>query len=310
VFVLMAPFRQTVTTDGDEFMLAVPGAAGRLVRTGYGTNHAAVTAYDLGIVRLGVLDVGFPAVAEAEVVGDSIVTCTMLNAPGPGTWDGVHLERGQSFVYPAGTSHHARDPAGLRFALTTVSWSTFESAALDLGFDPTQATRRHVVAGGALASVLSALGSDSDATIADRFGAERLVDAAVRTVCGNVVEVAGRGPVRRFDDADLVHEVVAFLEAGDEWMVPNLVLCRHVGVSERRLQSAFGRIFGVGPNAYMRHRALQAAHRRLRRESPATIQIAALGRSLGFAHLGRFAGYYRDIYGESPSTTLARSPSR
>jgi hypothetical protein len=123
------PVRRTVTTDGDEFMMAVPGASGQLVRTGQGTGGATVSAYRFGRMHLAYLDVGFPAAAEAEGDGDALILCTMLRTPGQGSWEGVPLSPGQTFVYPIGSTHHAQDPAGLRFALVTVPYDHIEAAA-------------------------------------------------------------------------------------------------------------------------------------------------------------------------------------
>jgi AraC-like DNA-binding protein len=305
----VVPVRHTVTTDGDEFMVAVPGASGRLVRAGRGNDRASVTSYAIGDVRMAVLDIGFPAAAEAEVVGDSVILATMLRAPGDGSWDGVTLVPGRTFVYPAGASHHGADPAGLRFALTVLPWTTFESAATDLGVDPSPGTNKHVVEGGPLPGIFAPLERNFASVelppTVDGILADRLLDSAVRTLC-----VADPSPrrrtIRRWEDADLVHEALDYLDRTGNWMVPVLTLCRHVGVSERRLQVGFAAMLGMAPAAFMRHRALQAAHRALRDADPTTNEVSAIARGCGFEHLGRFAGYYRAVYGEPPSATLRR----
>jgi AraC-like DNA-binding protein len=303
------PVGHTVATEGDEFMLAVPGASGRLVRTGRGNDRATVTSYALGDVRMALLDLGFPAAAEAEPVGDSVVLCTMLRTPGDGSWDGVPLAPGQTFVYPAGGSHHARDPEGLRFALTALPWKTFESAANDLGVDPSPGRRQHVVVGGPLPGLVGPLGGDIDFALSppdiEATVVDRLLDSAVRTLC-RTDPSPRRRPGRRWEDADLVHDALAYLDRTRSWSVSMLTLCRHVGVSERRLQLAFAAMFGMGPAAYLRHRALQAAHRALRDTKPASGRVADIASTCGFGHLGRFAGYYHSIYGELPSATLRR----
>jgi AraC family ethanolamine operon transcriptional activator len=307
-----APVRHTVATEGDEFMLAVPGASGRLVRTGRGIDRAAVTCFEFGDVRMAMLGLGFPAAAEAEVLGNNVIFATMLRTGDGGSWEGVPLAPGQTFVYPIGGSHHAHDPEGLLFALTVVPWETFESSATDLGVDPSPATRQHVVEGGPLYRTLAPLASGivsvSSSTSLDAVVVDRLLDSAIRTVCA-ADDSPRRRPVRRWESADLVREALDFLDQTGNWMVPMLTLCRHVGVSERRLQLAFNTLMGIGPTAYMRHRALQAAHRELRRGDPATHHVSNIARACGFGHLGRFAGHYRSVYGEPPSRTLRRPRS-
>jgi len=38
------------------------------------------------------------------------------------------------------------------------------------------------------------------------------------------------------------------------------------------------------------------------------VNVAEVARRFGFAELGRFAGTYRATFGETPSTTLQRTP--
>lgn len=303
--VVPTPMHRTVTTDGDEFMLAVPGAAGQLVRTGQGSGSASVTAWDLGSARVALLDVGFPAVAAAEVIGRSIVFTTMLSAPPGGVWDGVPVRAGKTFVYPMGSSHHAQDPEGLSFALTTFPWDSFAATAADLGLDPATASQR-VIDSRAMLSMLSDLRTfDPVVEIGSTYREELLLEAAVHGACAPEASRDARGRTQRFVDNDLVHEAITLVEASHEWRIPMVRLCRHLNVSERRLQIAFSRILGLGPLAYMQQRALQSAHRNLR-VAPPSARVADIARANGFAHVGRFAVRYRAAYGEPPSLTLHR----
>jgi AraC family ethanolamine operon transcriptional activator len=62
---------------------------------------------------------------------------------------------------------------------------------------------------------------------------------------------------------------------------------------------------GIGPVGFLRHRRLCAAHTALRaREDIPTISDIALQH--GFQNLGRFAGYYHQLFGEYPSETRRR----
>lgn len=303
-----AQVHHTVALEGDEFMLAVPGASGTLVRTGIGDDTATVTTFTLGETRLAMLEIGFPAAAEAYGEDDSMILCTMLRTPAPGSWDGVPLAAGQTFVYPPRSSHHASDPAGLRFAMSVFTWGDFEAAAVDLGYDPAPATRRHNTNRGQLFSLLSSMESGELAGVTSAgtaMGADTLLEAAVRTVCSSISTEDRQG--RGWDDSELVHDALMFLEQNEAWRVPILTLCRDVGVSERRLQMAFRNLLGVTPTQFMRDRALQAAYRTLLISEPDSVDVTTVARSHGFGHVGRFAAYYRGVYGELPTQTLRRS---
>jgi AraC-like DNA-binding protein len=300
-----SPASRTVATEGQDFMVAVPGAAGEVVRTGRGSDRAVVTGFELGAVQLAVIEVGFPAAAEAAGTGDGLILCTMLRTPDEGRWDGVDLAPGQTFVYPAGSTHHALDPAGLRFVLTVLPRDVVESSAACLGVDPDVIGDRHVVAGGSLAELCAQFADGDVFDVPGSLAADHLVDAAMHTVCTGA-EVKRSRPGGRWRDSDLVEAAIAYLERSGHWMVPMLTLCRQVQASERRLQIAFRNMVGIGPNAYMRYRALQSVHRCLRVGGPSGESVADIARGHEFRHLGRFSRYYLDAYGESPSTTLRR----
>lgn len=58
------------------------------------------------------------------------------------------------------------------------------------------------------------------------------------------------------------------------------------------------------PIEYLRRVRLDHAHRDLVGGDRHTTSVAEVARRWGFAHLGRFAIYYRDEYGRSPHETL------
>lgn len=86
-----------------------------------------------------------------------------------------------------------------------------------------------------------------------------------------------------------------------------LTLARQIGVSERRLQLAFRDALGIGPNAFMRQRALAATRQALLRDDPAVVNVSSIAVDHGFTHTGRFSAYYRNVCGELPSETMRRS---
>jgi AraC family ethanolamine operon transcriptional activator len=87
--------------------------------------------------------------------------------------------------------------------------------------------------------------------------------------------------------------------------VPSLgELCIAAHVSERTLRKAFVDEYDVPPARFFRMWALAEARRRLLDNEPTHRTVADVATGLGFFHLGRFASYYRKLYGETPSATL------
>jgi AraC family ethanolamine operon transcriptional activator len=77
-------------------------------------------------------------------------------------------------------------------------------------------------------------------------------------------------------------------------------IAAHLGISERGLEYAFSRKYGVSPIRYFKFMRLHGARREIRVGKSSVTDVAM---KWGFSHLGRFSGYYRDTFGELPSQT-------
>lgn len=80
------------------------------------------------------------------------------------------------------------------------------------------------------------------------------------------------------------------------------------GIGIRALQLGFRRHFGQSISEMLLDMRLAALHARLTQGSP-DASITDIAFDLGFTHLGRMAGAYREKFGETPSATLRRRMS-
>lgn len=85
-------------------------------------------------------------------------------------------------------------------------------------------------------------------------------------------------------------------------------LCSTIGVSDRTLQICCREHLGMGAKKYLWLRRMQHARHALARADRTDATVTEIATAHGFWQLGRFAGAYRSLYGESPSATLARAP--
>lgn len=83
-------------------------------------------------------------------------------------------------------------------------------------------------------------------------------------------------------------------------------LANVVDVVPRSVERAFRRFRGCTPMQAIMERRFALARRRLEHPEPG-ITVTGTATECGFFHLGRFSVRYRELYGESPSATLARS---
>ena len=83
-------------------------------------------------------------------------------------------------------------------------------------------------------------------------------------------------------------------------------LARSLGVARRTLELAFHDYLGLSPARYIAVLRLNAMRRELLRASADNLRVADLAERYGIAHLGRFAGEFRKMFGEHPRDTLQR----
>ncbi|SEB92001.1 Helix-turn-helix domain-containing protein [Rhodococcus pyridinivorans] len=82
------------------------------------------------------------------------------------------------------------------------------------------------------------------------------------------------------------------------------------GVSLRALQHGFQTALQTTPMRYLRDIRLRRVRADLLAADPEQVGVAEIAYRWGFNHLGRFAGHYRTMFGESPSEALRSGPTR
>jgi AraC-like DNA-binding protein len=80
-------------------------------------------------------------------------------------------------------------------------------------------------------------------------------------------------------------------------------IAARVGVTPRTLQNGFRKAFNLTPAEYIRRARVDALHRALL-AADATAGVTNLMSNVGIVNFGRYARYYREQIGVSPSTTL------
>ena len=81
-------------------------------------------------------------------------------------------------------------------------------------------------------------------------------------------------------------------------------LCKIANLSERNLQYGFKEYLGITPIRYLRLVRLNGVRRDLLLSQPKKDRIVDIALNWGFIELGRFAGEYRQLFQELPSSTL------
>jgi transcriptional regulator GlxA family with amidase domain len=120
-------------------------------------------------------------------------------------------------------------------------------------------------------------------------------------------------PVHRHVAADLdcarVRRIEEWIDAHYDEPIGIEDLARHVQVSVRSVQTAFRRLRGCTPMQMVMRRRLEAAGDMLRCPMPQTT-VTHVATECGFFNFGRFSRRYREMFGETPSQTLALARHR
>jgi transcriptional regulator GlxA family with amidase domain len=103
----------------------------------------------------------------------------------------------------------------------------------------------------------------------------------------------------------IVRRVEEYLDARPTAPIHFSEICGQLHLPRRTLYRAFHEALGIGPIAFLRYRRLCAVHTALR-ESMDSRSISDVSMRFGFQNQGRFACYYRKLFGEYPSETRRR----
>ncbi|WP_299810676.1 helix-turn-helix domain-containing protein [uncultured Roseibium sp.] len=285
-----------------------------------GKQVSQMDSLDLGRVQI-VREHQFAAIQKLGITPEDFCTISYCT-PDPAFRFSDHSANGEDSVFfiPERTEFDIHVPAGTQTAYVSFSQSEFAGAARALNprawEQPSHQvsqfqSRQLVELKTALAQWIGAAEAASRRDeLFDPKGMRGIVlETALRIATATPEDDATRPPpaarsramricrlAREFVEEQLVSHVV-----------PTIVdICVSLAVSERTLLYAFHHYVGMSPQAYLRRCRLNQVRTILLSRDPQNTTVTEVAMQFGFLHLGRFAGDYKQIFEESPGTTLAR----
>jgi AraC-like DNA-binding protein len=159
-----------------------------------------------------------------------------------------------------------------------------------------------------LRSMHAAAGRSADSLrdLANPVGRAEVIERVLIESLRNIIMTASP---RRDTMGRQHHELVVrrFLEALelDPVSPPRMdEISKAIGVSSRTLRLACQEQLGVSPTQYLLLRRMRLAQRALQQADPNATTVTDIATIFGFWELGRFSVRYREVFGESPSSTL------
>jgi AraC-like DNA-binding protein len=303
--------------DSDDYQASLSHLRIDLLVTFQGAFNARLTWATLHHLQLLHSEEDMPRIAHVSLAPTLVFVGFVTRPDPPMLWGGVELQTGDLIFHSPGERFHQRTTG-------PCSWSL-------VGFVPKHLERYcEALSGKALSLPAAARILCPAARDAARL---RRLHAQACRLAETRPKVLAHPEVARAIEQGLIHALVPCLVAKtrddgaarrhhtrimarfEEVLAdhPNRQLhlpelCALIGVSERTLRSCCTEFLGISPSRYVLLRRLQAARIALRDADPATASVAEIAGGCGFTELGRFAGAYRNAFGEAPLTTLRRPP--
>jgi AraC family transcriptional regulator, ethanolamine operon transcriptional activator len=103
----------------------------------------------------------------------------------------------------------------------------------------------------------------------------------------------------------VVNKAVQLIESRLADPLDVMDLCRALRVSPRTLRYSFEEVLGVSPTQFLMSLRLGRVRRAFLQDSKIS-NVQCVAARFGFSHMGRFARFYNEAFGERPSETLRR----
>jgi len=157
---------------------------------------------------------------------------------------------------------------------------------------------RHLIADTLAETINNAEGLAGD------LAAKQLENRVLDTLFSNLEDHAkAQGSVDRHrsarNAADLIHDLC-------KEEISITALCEAVGANRRTLHLGFMELYGMPPMKYLRALRLCKVRSEIKNADNPDLKVTDAAMAWGFNHLGRFAGAYREFFGELPSKEIAR----
>jgi AraC-like DNA-binding protein len=232
---------------------------------------------------------------------------------------GLEITRSDTVLVEGKAAHFHRTFAPCQWAAMSLPNADLEHAWSVLVGRPfrIQKSSRHAKLPDSVMAGLRAL--HSDVLVLARSSPEILNLPAISSAIDHALTVAMIGCLQQGEERVVGHawhrrqrtlrQFEEWLEAHPDQPVNLVEVCSVLGVPARTLSLYCHEDIGMGPIQYSRLRRMRRARLALQDANP-TVTVSAIATQLGFWELGRFATAYAALFGESPSTTLARGRSR
>jgi AraC-like DNA-binding protein len=306
-------------SDADDYAASIRGGTVELTVLGRGDFNGKLIRIDLHRLWIQRFADNLPRVADATDLISGRAYITFRTQPGPSLLQaGVEINPFAVLRHGQVDGYYQRSSGSASFGTMSMPIGDIASVAETLaGCDltpPKQALtvipplsamaklqRLHAAAG--------QLAEDAPEIIAHPEAARGLEQALIEAMVGCLSsrEVSEHGSALR-QHAMIMRRFREAIEENPDQPLYIPELCAAIGVSDRTLRVCCQEQLAMSPKHYLLLRRMHLARRALRGGSPRETTVTEIATQYGFWQFGRFAGEYKALFGEAPSTTLQRPP--
>jgi AraC-like DNA-binding protein len=304
-------------TECDEFSELLRHEGAQVIQTRPGRYYNRITLAPLQstMLRYGVRSM--PWIASATGLKQHVSLLLDLKAGGPVLNNGLTKDVTRSLtLYGSGAEHHSAVTEAGEYAYVPFSIPLLEAAARAACLSgipvrdgacalltPGSAQYAHLCE---TVRAIYQLAESTPTTFGDegtRIHAERSLTTALVLALASCEPPDH--PLSQSDKGRVFRKARDFLHDREHLPIYMLDLCEATGASERTVRTVFIEHFGISPMRYLKLRRLNQVRARLRQGSAEVTSVKEVAFNAGFWDLGRFAGEYKALHGETPSMTLA-----
>jgi AraC-like DNA-binding protein len=290
------------------------------VFTGIGRFRARLTEVKLNHLRLVSVQESLPWIAFMRVPSETMLVGLSVEHIRSPAWGGIRVNSGELITLGPGQSAHMRIEGPCHWGavwLPVQKFSHYSSALTGSAREipsgiccwRTPSKMGIQLRSLFLAAIRATLARSVPATGAEAAHAleQQLIHLLIECLPSGSASEAGRAMQWV---SNVMAEFEELLRSHPEGNLRMPHISAALGVSERFLRICCEIHLGMSPMSYIRLHRMQLARYALRQGTPSTVHVADVAKRFGFGNFGRFAGAYRELYGELPFDTLRRGSLR
>jgi AraC-like DNA-binding protein len=235
---------------------------------------------------------------------------------GPGSRHWLNaVSEGDVGIFLPGDEHDALYTSGSLYVTATLSAKRLreeaarEGLVLDRGMTSRTGLHSRPISARSLVWLRSRVARIHDSGAALGEDQHKVGCAMLRAVIEHYASMpdGGEGRIRPAGRARIVHRAREFIRENLAAPISLDAIAAAAGTSRRTLSRAFHEILEDTPGTYVRRLRLHRIRRELVSKAAAgcTVSISMIAASWGIREPGRMSGWYRELFGERPSETLA-----